>query len=238
MIRRMTEYEPLLERWSKAAGCLSVRVAAAWECYGGDAPDCAFYAVDDTALLMVHGAGALLCGEVSDLQEIKTFLRMSGAATLLCEAIAAQESAKKRLSMRWNGKVEKCLQPAEFCAAPSLWRLSQSGLLDADPQAYYADVCRRVNRGAALVYTCERDGAAYATAGAYAVTERAAYLSGVAAQETHRRQGCASALVTALCAALSPREVYLICKPPLAAFYGRIGFEIDQELMEFEIGRG
>lgn len=235
MIRRITEHEPLLERWCKAAGCLSVRLAAAWECYGGDAPDCAFYAVDDAAVLMVHGAGALLCGEVSDLEEIKTFLYMSGAATLLSAQSA--QGAQKRISMRRRGKAETYLLPAEICTAPSLWHLSQSGLFDADPQAYYADVCRRVNRGAALIYTCEHGGTVYATAGAYAVTKHAAYLSGVATQEAYRRKGCASALVTALCTALSPREIYLICKPPLAAFYKRLGFEIHEELTEFEIGR-
>lgn len=239
MIRRITTCESLLERWSKAAGCLSVRLAAAWECYGGDAPDCAFYAVDDAAVLMVHGAGALLCGNVPDLAEIQTFLRMSGAVTLLCAETAYAEP-EKRLSMRWSGLVQagKRLLPPETCTAPSLWRLSQSGLLDADPQAYYADVCRRANRGAALIYTCERDGVAYATAGAYAITENGAYLSGVATRKADRGRGCASALVTALCDALSPREIYLICKPQLAAFYERLGFEIHEELREFEIGRG
>lgn len=214
-----------------------MRLAAAWECYGGDVSDCAFYAVDDAAVLMVHGAGALLCGEVSDLEEIKTFLHMSGAATLLCEKPVAQGNAEKRFSMCWNGKAETYLLPAEICTAPSLWHLSQSGLFDADPQAYYADVCRRVNRGAALIYTCEHGGTVYATAGAYAVTKHAAYLSGVATQEAYRGQGCASALVTALCTVLSPREIYLICKPSLAAFYKRLGFEIHEELTEFEIGR-
>ena len=94
MIRRITEYEPLLEQWSKAAGCLPVRLAAAWECYGGHAPDCAFYAVDDAAVLMVHGAGALLCGEVSDLAEIHMFLSMSGALTLL--GAKPMQGAQKR----------------------------------------------------------------------------------------------------------------------------------------------
>ena len=235
MIRRITEYEPLLEQWSKAVGCLSVRLAAAWECCGGHAPDCAFYAVDDAAVLMVHGAGALLCGEVSDLAEIHMFLRMSGALTLL--GAKPMQGAQKRLSMRWKGTGEKPLLPKEICTEPSLWRLSQSGLLNADPQAYYADVCRRVNRGAALIYTCERDGTAHATAGAYAITESGAYLSGVATREAQRCRGYASALVMALCTALSPREIYLICKPPLAAFYERLGFERHEELWEFEIGR-
>lgn len=219
--------------------CTGARIAAALDAWGLDAKGCAFYRVDDTGALLVQGASALLCGAAGDTAELEAFLAACGAKSFLSERVfldgwrALPRLLMGRRAERADGQETPPL-PAGCETRPDLWALAHSGLIGAEPDAYYADVRRKVNAKRAAVWAVRgADGAYIATAGVYALTGTDAYLSAVATRADMRGRGLASALVDGLCAALAPRRIYLLCATGMRAFYEKRGFSLVTPICEF-----
>ena len=177
--------------------------------------------------------------DVFSFDELEAFLAACGAKSFLSERVFLDGwRALPRLLMgRRAGKAdgqETPPLPAGCETRPDLWALAHSGLIGAEPDAYYADVRRKVNAKRAAVWAVRgADGAYIATAGAYALTGTDAYLSAVATRADMRGRGLASALVDGLCAALAPRRIYLLCATGMRAFYEKRGFSLVTPICEF-----
>ena len=237
MIVRLTEerekeYRAIL----RGERCTGARIAASMDCYGLSDDVCCFYLVDSSGALMVQGAQALLCGNAADVGELEHFLEFSGVRSFFAERVMLERwRAAPRLLLGHAGPARR--PDAEFPGLdrrPDLWALSQSGLLDVEQPVYYADACRRVNAGSAVIWAVKDSAGGYrSTAGLYALTGGAAYLTAVATRPEDRGQGCAGALVQGLCAFAAPRPVYLICAPGLRGFYEKLGFRLVTPICEF-----
>ncbi|MEG1445867.1 MAG: GNAT family N-acetyltransferase [Ruthenibacterium sp.] len=214
---------------------IGMRIASAVRCYGFSSQNCRFYAVEDTAVLMTRGDGALLCGAVCDVEELESFLHFAKIRALVAnQTMLYHWNPAPRLLMKHSGATE-LLYSAPIETQPDLWALAHSDLLgDLPPDAWYADVCLCVNRGEAAIVTIETDGAPVATAGLYAIGEKSAYLSAVATQKAFRGRGFATTLVSALCASVPEQSVYLLCTPALRRFYEQLGFTLVKPLCEFQ----
>lgn len=215
---------------------IGMRMASALRCYGLTSQDCRFYAVDDTALLMTLGDGALLCGAASDIEELESFLHFAHIRTLQAnQTMLYHWNPAPRLLMKHSGAAEiLCSAPVE--TQPDYWALAHSDLLaHLPPEAWYADTCLRVNRSEAVVYAIVKDGVPMATAGLYAIGEKSAYLTAVATKKAYRGKGYATTLVSALCASQQNRTIYLLCTPMLRSFYEQLGFTLAKPMCEFQI---
>lgn len=225
MIQKTERLSPLLLRLCAGDGVTALRLRTAIR-----AQTAACYTVNGGAgLLGIEGQAALYCGAVADEQELTEFLQLLGVRSFTSESMTLSAwRPQPQLCMRFAH-----LHPLPPAAAthtidtePNLWQLAGSGLLDADADAWYANACARVNKGLAAIYAIARDGRYVATAGAYCIDDTAAYLTAIATEQAARREGCARALITALCNALAPRCIYLLCAPPMRGFYEKLGFQL------------
>ena len=211
-------------------GCLGGRIAAAFACHEPHPQVAGFYLVQNTAALLVQGGGALLCGTAADTEELGSFLRFAGAASVTSvDACPRGWQAVPRVVMQ--AAAGQAVAPRPLPAGtviegePSLWQLRASGLLTgADPDGWYADTCALVTKGLAQVAAAKQGAQYVATAGLYSLAGQNAYLSGVATAAGLRGQGLASALVCHLVKNCPLPAVQLVCEDALCGFYSRLGF--------------
>lgn len=186
---------------------------------------------------MTLGSGALLCGSMTDVEELESFLSFAGVTRFLSDRTMLYTwRIVPQLLMRYEAAPQKAPPPFVVEEKPNLWQLAHSGLLHgADDEGWYADTCLRVNQGEADVRAIAEGGAYIATAGVYALDADKAYITAVATDAAHRKKGCAAALLAALCAAYAPaHSLYLLCAPGLRRFYEKQGFALCIPICEFE----
>lgn len=185
------------------------------------------YQTDQKAFLLIEGASAFICGKIVDISEIDCFLQWLGVKTL--QSLEPLQDAKEHVIMRYQpDRIKKLAEtPVEIEEKPNLWQLSQSGLLQVEQASYYRTACLRVNQGTAKIFAIKDKDTYCATAGAYAITKQAAYITGVATAAYKQKQGYASCLLHTLCTKLKERAIYLICEKELCAFYEKIGFQAE-----------
>ena len=212
--------------------CIGLRAGTAWACYGPESAVCRFYLADDSAALCIQGESALGCGFVGDTAELAAFLRLNRVKSFVCESMLLTEwTPAPLLCMRFTG-AQPDVYTAETEVAPNLWELAHSGLLGANAEVWYADVCARANRGLADVRAVRADGSYAATAGAYCVREQGVYLTGVATCAAYRGRGFATTLLSGLCRRYADRPLWLLCRPALQGFYEQRGFALAAPVCE------
>lgn len=98
---------------------------------------------------------------------------------------------------------------------------------------FYSELCVKLARGAACVWAVRQAGDGcgkiIASAGAYALTGKTAYLAAIETAESLRGKGIGSRLVGTLAAHLAGegRRVALVCAENRVSFYNRLGFKTE-----------
>ena len=225
---------PQLETLLEKDDFIGMRMASTLRCYGLQSDVCRFYLIDNTAALMTQGSFALLCGVAQDVEEVEQFLHFAHIEAFQSNLTMLHTwRIEPKLLMRFTG----CAQPrcaAEVDVQPNLWQLAQSGLLpQAQAEIWYADTCVRVNKGEADVFAVRSAEGYAAMAGVYCKGPYSVYLSAVATQEAHRKQGFAATLVHALCCVYEENTIYLLCAPAMRKFYERLGFVLALPFCEY-----
>ncbi|MEG1932232.1 MAG: GNAT family N-acetyltransferase [Pygmaiobacter sp.] len=212
--------------------CAGVRIETAFACYEQQPAVASFYWTEHAALLLL-GDSLLISGTVEDAQELKDFCAFARLARVEGGGVCPQGFAARRtLCMaRAVGAARRTATP--FAARVDLWKLSRSGLLGVDADAWYADACARRNRGLAEIWTVCDGEDIIATAGVYARRRDAAYISAVATRADHRGRGLASGLVQGLADAYGDGTVTLRCTEELRPFYERLGFFVREEIVDY-----
>ena len=232
--------------------------------FGENHPHMQFYTASPNAALQVHGRSALLCGTYNR-EETGGFCALCGVERVLADgAPPAGYVRERRLCyMVFSGADAKAGEGSgagdASVGAGELRKPPPAGLvLDKAPPPgetadflmrgkggelrdnFYAELCMKLARGAACVWAVRgaRDGRMCATAGAYALTPKTAYLAAVETAGPLRGKGIGSWLVAALAAQLAAegRRVSLHCEEGRAAFYARLGFA--QAHAVWRYGRG
>lgn len=204
-----------------------------------------FYLCDGTGALMLRGGGGLLCGEADD-EELAGMLGFGGIESLKTDGVVpfgwhAEETLHIMLQQE-RAPVRPLPGGAVLCEEPSMRQvldlLKCEGVLGTAADNFYSEACTKRTRGMARVWTVNLDGVPVATAGAYAITPREAYLSAVLTLPEHRGQGLGGTLVAHAAAELAQngRRVSLLCRRELVPFYSRLGFETVGELLQTRPG--
>lgn len=219
-------------------GVVGMRIASALQCYGIAHDACHFYLVDDTAVLMTLGDGALLCGSMADVQELESFLHFahikhfqSDRTMLYSWAIVPQ----LLLQYVGNGTAQPDAN-ITVTQQPNLWALAHSGLLlDVAPDDFYGDTCVRINTGIVDVRAVMQGDRFVATAGVYASDAKSAFVSAVQTSPDCQKQGYATAMLNDLCTHWAKTHtLYLLCAPEKRHFYEKRGFTLAMPMWQFE----
>lgn len=201
-----------------------------YACYKDHPAIARFYKIDNCAVLMIMGKGAALCGEVTDLQELASFLRFSNVTSIKTDgAVPEGFVGEGVIIMQYHSTIDY-LPPkgVELETSPNMRRLSQSPSMENVeflPDDFYADACARKVRGLADIWAISQDGEYISTAGVYSLTKNEAYISAVTTHYASRDRGYASFLVYSLAERYSDRRVILLCNDKLQPFYEKLGFQ-------------
>lgn len=204
-----------------------------------------FYLPGDGSVLALNTQSALLAapfsgGVPAHGEELALFLSFSDTRLLFSDGWAPPG---------WQGDVHLRMR------RPSLDGSESPGAdppgLDRDPRAdeviavlesgpdtltppardrLYSDLQTRRNHGRAAVWGIRGSGGRLeATAGAWALTDREAYIACVETRPDARGQGHARALMGALSRHFAHRALTLVCKAELRPFYEGLGFAVLDE---------
>lgn len=242
MIRVLTpENQPIFRRLVENRPCIAPVMEANSEVFAGHPALMRFYICDESGALLLRGGGGLLCGEADD-EELAGMLGFGGVEFLKTDGMVPfgwrVEETLRIMVLRRLPASPPLPGGAALCKEPSMRQvmdlLRHDGLLGTAADNFYSEACTKRARGLARVWTVNIDGMPVATAGAYAVTPREAYLSAVLTLPEYRGQGLAGALVAHAAAELaqSGRAVSLLCREALVPFYARLGFETVAELLQ------
>lgn len=224
MIRRASSEDELFRLPKR--GVEAQKIRALLNAYGTKYDFCRFYVSEDFIFCEMNGC-FVLCeiAENGDIEELADFFTFGGFSEIFCT-----DSLGKRLGsllrcnveivnlMRFSGVAER----AEIEKSPPLGEVYEilKTSFEIDYESWYADMSHRIRHNvaaarrlgdSALIIQHDLNGEAL--------------LSQVATLPSSRNRGNASRLISAVCAELSPSEVFVICEDALTGFYRNIGFE-------------
>lgn len=232
MRRAQPQDEALLRQIWRQDRYIGERMETAWLTYGADNAVCAFFIADEAAAVMTLGNGALSCGVMQE-EELASFLRFCGVRRYMGAHTPLSAWRPQPLLMMHASAVPP-LETVQADLQPDLWQLAHSGLLQPiEPEAWYADICPRVNRALARVAAASAPEGFVSTAGLYSIGSTTAYLSGVYTRPEYRGRGYASTLISALAAQVQDKEITLICKPELRSYYEMLNFTLLRPVCEY-----
>lgn len=192
---------------------------------------------DYTGAIARNGSNfLLLLTDKTDLGEISSFLRISGASGVI---------GNGAYPLDWTGKVThgavlechtiteddeevKVITPDIKAAYHLIVSCEGEGFQPPEFDSFYVDVNHKLRHGAMRLVGTEQEGALAAVAMTVAEDEFAAVIGAVACHPAFRRTGCGSAVTAHLVHALSAegKQVFVHrAAHENAAFYAALGFE-------------
>lgn len=188
------------------------------------------------AVALVYGTAVISASSSADFEELREFIRMIGFCTLsLDESVCV----KLGLDPSRTGNIVRFVSPSKSLRGmarlpryPDLREvfdlLVRSGFdCLGEKNEWIADVSRRMNRGVSQWSIIEQDGCVAACACALFVTDSAAFLGCVAADEKLRTRGLGSEAVLTVADKYKGegKRVELFCKDDsIVEFYKKSGF--------------
>ncbi|NLJ30290.1 MAG: GNAT family N-acetyltransferase [Clostridiales bacterium] len=229
-----TEHLPSLEPFGKTA--LGCRILAAAEAYGLSEPFAQFWTqgesaavckLDDTVILEIRRA--------ADLEELASFLRMSGASRLLCSWETAGKMslpAVRRGAVMTLSNIKKYTLPADAQINPGvrdiyslLCRCESPSFPVPEFEPFYLDLSHRIRHGTALAVGIRKEGALAVCAVCAAMAGPHAVISAVAVAPEFRRMGLGRTVTEALLSRLPQKKVSVFrAEDENEAFYRSLDF--------------
>ena len=190
-----------------------------------------FYIQDDSAALSIIDGNATVCAvESADLEEISAFLNTAGYNTVKAEKSVIE---KLNLSISDSSYIVKFIpasypEPEGFVSEYDFREiydlLDLAGFPTGEFGAFKADICARINHGAAKFGGIAESGRLLATCLRLFEGEKSILLGAVVTNPEARGRGLASALVPFMADAEKPS--FLFCRNDgLLKFYEKCGFE-------------
>ncbi len=227
-----------------AFGC---RIQSAAEAYGLNEPFAQFWTQGDkAALCKLDDAVVLDAAGDADFTEITDFIRMTGAAKLLCSAQTAEQIGFPAVChgqiMAYRNTV-KAEIPAGFELNPSLREvhalLCESATATFVPpefEPFYMDLSHRIRHGAAVAAGIRQGETLVSCAVCIAKTADKAVISAVAVKPEQQRRGYGRAVLTALASRLQQSEIYIFrVQDENEDFYRAFGFLPCGEFAELSV---
>lgn len=233
MIKKAELPEALAPFADSVFGC---RILATAEAYGFHEPFAQIWTQDDkAALCKLDDAMILEAAENADFEELRDFIRMSGARRLLCSAANA---GKTGFSVDLSGEIMEYRNqyrpelPAGVEMNPSLRELySLLAECETDTfhvpefEPFYLDLSHRIRHGTALAAGIRQGQLLVSCAICIAKANGKAIVSAVACRPDQRSKGYGSMALKALLSHLEQGEVYIFrAAGENEAFYRKFGF--------------
>lgn len=230
MIRRASS-ENELSRLPKR-GVEAQKIRALLLAYGVKYDFCRFFVSDFFVLCEMNGSFVVSeiaeSPNVDNIDELADFFAFGGFSEIFCS-----ESLGRRLESKLCCNIE-IVNLMRFCGEARISETAEvekSPLLDEvfsilktafniDYGYWYADMSHRIRHNVAAARTLRNS--------ALIIQHNLngeALLSQIATAPENRNRGNAKKLIKAVCAELSPSEVFVICEDSLKEFYRKIGFE-------------
>ena len=221
MIKRAvssTELDILPEK-----GIEAQKIRALLNAYGVNYEFCRFFISENTAIAMLYGDCIICEFGKTDIEELCEFLGFNGFTEIFC-SISLGEAIQKYLKV----KTEQ-VNLMRFKGSPTPRKLTElcpenayniiKTCFDIDFETWYPDMSHFVRHGVSKLYGL--DGSALAVQ--FDINGEA-LLSQISTLPEKRGQGCASSLISAVCAAMPYSEIYVLCEDKLKGFYEKNGF--------------
>ena len=235
MIKRVLSPEELVRLPKKSVEAQKIR--ALLLAYGTQYDFCRFYVSEDVILCETDGS-FVVCeiDNVDDISELADFFRFNGFSDIFCSETLGEKlsetlecGSQKVNLMRFCRDIGKCVDIERDPPLDEVYKILSSSF-DIDYEHWYVDMSHRIRHNvakarklgsSALIIQHDINGEAL--------------LSQIATLPEHRGRGNASRLIRAVCAELSPDDVYVMCDDMLLTFYRKVGFEITDS--KFIIGK-
>lgn len=225
MIRRAS-FESELFRLPKR-GVEAQKIRALLNAYGTKYDFCRFFVSDFFILCEMNGS--FVVAEIADngsIDELADFFAFSGFSEIFCsESLGIRLGSLLCCNAQIVNLMRVCgasVESEEIEKSPPLdevYKILKTAF-DIDYESWYADMSHRIRHNvaaarklgdSALIIQHNLNGEAL--------------LSQIATAPESRGKGNAARLISAVCAELSPSEVFVICEDSLTGFYNKIGFE-------------
>lgn len=194
------------------------------------------------AILRLDGALTVeVCG-APDWDELREFLGMVSAQSLLCErgvmdrlGFPSQEGGVVLGCSRRLGGARPAGEIPKLVAVYECLRLCESPSFPVPPwEPFYLDVSHRLRHGGLHLEARQENGMLLGCAMTVAETSHMAVLGAVAVHPEHRGKGLGRTLVQALLAQLPQPQVTLLCaQNGPRTFYERLGFQEQAHWAQF-----
>ncbi|WP_367925144.1 GNAT family N-acetyltransferase [uncultured Ruthenibacterium sp.] len=223
------DHDRFLEILGKAP-FFAAEMDAAWNTCTRDL----FFFADERAVLWLHGGRAMLYGPLTNTQEMSEFL-----AFQRIECLQSMDWIPPDFEPEEQWILEYLPSSARHWKCPNGYFVDQQPILyqaatacitpdvtNVPADEWAAQACARRNKCGADIWALKKQNEYAAIAGIFAMTSHEAYIAGVVTAREHRREGCASYLVTSLARQYSScnRTVRLVCRKPMIPFYEKFGF--------------
>ena len=207
-------------------------ITALAETYGFDNSDFVrFYIQDNSAVLSVIDGNVTLCAdENADFEELSAFLHAVGYSSVKAEKSVIERLKLKIADSSYTVRFIPADYPQPDCFVSEYDfkeiydLLGSAGFPTGDFGAFKADICARINHGAAKFGGIAENGRLLATCFRLFEGEKSILLGAVVTNPEARGRGLASALVPYMADAEKPS--FLFCRNDgLLKFYEKCGFE-------------
>lgn len=244
MIKLTEHMQSLLPFHKTVFGC---RILATAQAYGLSEPFARFWMQDEdgAAICMLDDTVILDVGAHADYDELKEFIRMTGAQRLLCDAESAQKLGypvvRRGQVMVYQGSSPSRL--GDFERNPGVRELyaliSECATETFEPpefESFYMDLSHRIRHDAAAAVGMRFQGKLVSCAVCSAKTQDAAVLSAVCVHPAHRRRGYGHGALSAMVYLMRGKKVYILrAEKENEEFYRSFGFADCGEFVESSI---
>lgn len=244
MIKLTEHMQSLLPFHKTVFGC---RILATAQAYGLSEPFARFWMQDEdrAAICMLDDTVILDVGAHADYDELKEFIRMTGAQRLLCDAESAQKLGhpvvRRGKVMVYQGNSPSRL--GDFERNPGIRELyalisecATETFVPPEFESFYMDLSHRIRHDAAAAVGMRFQGELVSCAICSAKTQDAAVLSAVCVHPEHRRRGYGHGALSAMVYLMRGKKVYILrAEKENEAFYRSFGFADCGEFVESSI---
>lgn len=223
MIRRAQSAEELAKL--PDSGILAQKIRALMFSYETKYEFCRFYYSSD--LIISELSGSFVVSEIGcnhDYDELVEFFGFCGFSEIFC-SVSVGEHLFDRMNckseivnlMRFVGCGIQC-ETEHNPPLSEIYAILKSAF-DIEFESWYVDMSHRIRHG---ISAARRLGDSVLVIQHNLNGE--ALLSQIATEPHNRNKGNATRLIRAVCAELSPNEVFVLCRDELTEFYTKVGF--------------
>ncbi len=216
-----------------ARSALGCKIISIGKMYGFDKKFACFWIDDkEEAALCLLDSTMIVCGTLSDSDEIRPFLNVIAAKEVICavrnaDIIGGTVRDKGEIMMKTSaGNTGNVQQPQSDVNIREIYEfLTENDMPPGEFEAFYLDFSHRLRHSGADVLIKRKNGEMVGCLLINSITDESAIISAVAVKSAYRRQGIGAALISEAEKMLAGRKIYIFKENSKNdEFYKNLGF--------------